>query len=248
MSYTNNLISINSVGEYTPLIFVHGEDSNFILGKNLPRDQPFFSFLHLGSDGERIIFNSIEEFSDYYLSQLKKIIPHGPYILAGYSFGGLIAYEMALELKKRNEEVQGLILLDTGNPQFYFKRGNLKKLLEKSSLNKRINKRINQFVKRKYIFALLLLGKRIPVSLRNMYILDKYKKLSKRYHPQVIDINVLLFRATENLCIERNLGWEGLIDNLEIVDLKGSHRSMLKFEQNIQRYLDNLKRFIKVSA
>ena len=54
----------------------------------------------------------------YYLSQgVRKIQSKGPYALCGYSFGGLLAYEVALELQQRGEEISYLGLLDTQPPK-----------------------------------------------------------------------------------------------------------------------------------
>ena len=35
----------------------------------------------------------------YYLEEIRHVQPHGPYLLGGYSFGGLVSYEIALELR-----------------------------------------------------------------------------------------------------------------------------------------------------
>lgn len=39
--------------------------------------------------------------------------PHGPYFLGGYSYGGIVAYEMASLLTERNQSVEFLAMIDT---------------------------------------------------------------------------------------------------------------------------------------
>ncbi|MDX6271729.1 MAG: hypothetical protein QOD28_2952, partial [Acidobacteriota bacterium] len=60
----------------------------------------------------------IEKMAAYYIESLRAVQPEGPYLLGGWSFGGLIAYEMAVQLAERGEEVPLLFLLDTGTPEF----------------------------------------------------------------------------------------------------------------------------------
>ena len=50
----------------------------------------------------------------YYLEEMRKIQPHGPYLLGGYSFGGVAAYEIARNLRAAGEEVALLMLFDDG--------------------------------------------------------------------------------------------------------------------------------------
>ena len=48
----------------------------------------------------------------YYIKYIKKVKPSGPYILGGWSFGAVVAYEMAVLLEKAGEKVENLYLLD----------------------------------------------------------------------------------------------------------------------------------------
>ncbi|MFC1748311.1 amino acid adenylation domain-containing protein [Pseudomonadota bacterium] len=52
----------------------------------------------------------------HYLSQIKSVQPDGPYILSGWSMGGVIAYAAATELQKRGEVVKSLVLIDSPAP------------------------------------------------------------------------------------------------------------------------------------
>lgn len=55
----------------------------------------------------------LEQLAELYIGEMKKIQPEGPYVLLGYSLGGIIAYEMARKLRAENEEIAVLALLDT---------------------------------------------------------------------------------------------------------------------------------------
>lgn len=62
--------------------------------------------------------HSVEDLAQTYLKTIRKLQPEGPYHLLGYSFAGLVAYEMARELVARGEEVATLTLLDAHLPEW----------------------------------------------------------------------------------------------------------------------------------
>jgi acyl transferase domain-containing protein/thioesterase domain-containing protein len=59
---------------------------------------------------------TIEDISRNYLQQVKKIQPKGPYFIAGWSFGGTVAFEMVSQLEQINEKVLFCALIDTPEP------------------------------------------------------------------------------------------------------------------------------------
>jgi acetoacetyl-CoA synthetase len=65
-------------------------------------------------DGRR---SSIEEIAARNRMALRAVRPHGPYRIAGYSFGGLVAYEMAVQLRREGEEVDFVGLIDVWPPK-----------------------------------------------------------------------------------------------------------------------------------
>jgi thioesterase domain-containing protein len=87
-------------------------------------DQPFYGlqdtslYAPNGGDADAVPDIPIEKMAAYYLESLRAVQPAGPYLLGGWSFGGLIAYEMAVQLAERGEDVPLLFLLDTGTPEF----------------------------------------------------------------------------------------------------------------------------------
>ena len=59
---------------------------------------------------------SVEEIAADYIREMHKKQPHGPYHLAGLSFGGLLAFEIAQQLRRKGEEVAFLVMFDTMMP------------------------------------------------------------------------------------------------------------------------------------
>ncbi len=81
---------------------------------SLGDDQPVWSFESPLLRGELNPFTQLETFAARYVRDLREAQPEGPYWLAGYSFGGVCAYEMARQLRRDGDEVAFLGVIDVG--------------------------------------------------------------------------------------------------------------------------------------
>lgn len=109
------LIRMNKASEKRPVFWFHGgfggiEVYRFVAGAV---ERPFYGVQAKGymSDVEPI--DGIEEMASYYVQLLQSVQPKGPYELGGLSLGGLIAYEVARQLKEKGEEVKSIIMLES---------------------------------------------------------------------------------------------------------------------------------------
>jgi thioesterase domain-containing protein len=82
----------------------------------LDDEQPVIALLPRTEDGRFDREGSVEALAVELLAALRALAPRGPYRLAGYSFGGLLAYELAVRLREAGEEVTFLALIDTMAP------------------------------------------------------------------------------------------------------------------------------------
>jgi amino acid adenylation domain-containing protein len=72
-------------------------------------------------------FNStFEEIAKKYIEKIKKVQPHGPYYIAGWSMGGVIAFEMIRQLERMSEEISLFALLDPIPPRMDLWRNRFK--------------------------------------------------------------------------------------------------------------------------
>jgi thioesterase domain-containing protein len=96
------------------------------LGKSMARDRAVFGvYVELE---ERMLLDGSDDFSvpriaRAYIEEIRAVRPKGPYILGGVSFGGVIGFEVAQQLREMGEEVQLLILLDSILPRALQPRG-----------------------------------------------------------------------------------------------------------------------------
>ena len=116
----SSLVPIQPNGDKLPLFFVHGGFGNVmifsVLSDYLGLDQPFFGLQAQGVDGKSKPLTRIEDMAALYVREIREVRPHGPYLVAGFSMGGEVAYEMAQQLTAAGEEVRLLLLMDTWNP------------------------------------------------------------------------------------------------------------------------------------
>ncbi|MEV8516969.1 thioesterase domain-containing protein [Dactylosporangium sp. NPDC051484] len=82
----------------------------------LPADQPAVSFEGPGLSGSAPPSGSVEQLAAHYLTAIRRRWPHGPYLLAGWSFGGTVAFEMAHQLTAAGARVVLLALVDGAVP------------------------------------------------------------------------------------------------------------------------------------
>lgn len=99
------------------IFFIHpisGSALPFLeLAAYLPTTMNGYAIQDPALNGQPEIFSSLEQMAAAYISRIKSVQPHGPYLLAGYSFGGNLAFEMACQLSKSGETVQKTILFDS---------------------------------------------------------------------------------------------------------------------------------------
>ena len=107
-------------GTGTPFFLVAGMFGNVLNLRHLAQlvgsDRPFYGLQARGLFGDMQPHTTFEEAAKDYLDEVRQIQPHGPYLLGGFSGGGLTAYEMARQLRAAGEEVAMLVLLDTPLP------------------------------------------------------------------------------------------------------------------------------------
>ncbi len=110
------IVTIKDSGKKKPMFFVHGVSGNvfkyFALGKMLHPDQPSYGLQGYGLNGKDIPFTNMQDMAAYHIQALLQFQPEGPYKLGGGSFGGYLAYEMAIQLRAMGKEVSVLALFD----------------------------------------------------------------------------------------------------------------------------------------
>lgn len=118
----NCVISLNNPQGVTPPLFlIHPGGGDVLLYRNLAqRLQPTTSVYAVkpyGRNGYPIVHTQIPEMAAFYIKQIRAIQPEGPYLLGGFCAGGVIAFEMALQLQRRGFSVPCVMLINSVDMQ-----------------------------------------------------------------------------------------------------------------------------------
>jgi amino acid adenylation domain-containing protein len=246
----DSLVPIKPQGTKIPLYIVHGAGLHVLLFNtlaiNMHADQPVYGLQAKGINSDDKPLDSIEAIAAYYIDAIMAKNPDGPYALAGYSFGGIIAFEMSKQLKERGKEVKLLAMFDSYADQSNFYDPWLSRMWNDST---------SLLKERLYIFTLLKKYPRETISTKIESIKRKINQVYRRirynedylkvFHgnyykvnetniiaarnyklaPQ--DIKITLFRAKKQLAYKEDfefLGWKPFaLKGVAIHEVPGDH-------------------------
>jgi thioesterase domain-containing protein len=217
------LVPIQPQGANPPFFCIHpigGDVYGLVpLGRRMVPDQPFYAIQAMGlaNYGEYEDYQTLEQMAADYLDAVRFISPHGPYFLGGLSFGGIVAFEMAHQLKRDGEEVALLALLDSPAPQTIAKVAGLPDAIILLGLTRErarqkgldLNVTARDFEGLDPDESLMFLMKALkdsglaPSGLEDRWIRNFMRGYRARinttvnYQPQIYPGRITLFRATE---------------------------------------------------
>jgi thioesterase domain-containing protein len=115
---TGCMVPYRKSGTNPPFFCLPGGGGNVLYLRGLAaatsNDQPLYCLQAKGLDGSDPL-RSVEEAAGFYIREIRTIQPRGPYFIGGASFGGLVAFEMARQLREQGEEIGLLALIDAFN-------------------------------------------------------------------------------------------------------------------------------------
>jgi len=269
----DSLVPIKPQGTKMPLYIVHGAGLNVLLfnavAAGLSPDQPVFGLQAKGLNGIDEPFTTIEDMAAYYIEAIVQQNPDGPYALSGFSFGGIIAWEMARQLKACGKKVNFLALFDTNAYQtsFYtpffvklrkqaayylnnivhtlkFTAGFKATITEKAKLLKR------KLLRRYWAFGFEK-NKNHAGFFGYAHKIDQCNiDALQRYQLKPLDIAVDVFKAqtrTYYVADRQFLGWKPFaLDGVNIHNIPGEHNTIFKapndqpFAEALQNCLDRV--------
>lgn len=114
------LVFVNREGDKTPTFWVHTlfGDVSFTLNlaHHLGKACPVLGIEQFTVDGDLHLLPSIKQMASHYIESIQTENPDGPYIIGGYSFGGVVAYEMCRQLAELGKPVEMLVMIDSFMP------------------------------------------------------------------------------------------------------------------------------------
>ncbi len=113
-----SLMLLHAGGPGVPLFLAHDADGEILLYRNLARrlgDRPIYGLRPRGCPEVPILHTRIQDMAAHYVAEIRKVRPHGPYLLGGLCAGGIVAYEMAVQLEDAGETARLVAVFDAAD-------------------------------------------------------------------------------------------------------------------------------------
>lgn len=253
-----SLVTIKAHGTKMPIYIVHGGGLNLLtfrgLIEHMDAEQPIYGFQARGLDGLEEPLDSMDAIAADYLDELLEHNPDGPYALAGYSFGGYIALEMARQLRALGKTVKLLGMFDTNAEESVEGRPFLNRLawrlgrqlpkmawIGRSLIEQPIPtlKYQGEFVERKVKGVLKAVGLSNEPTYEEtevgneflLRIMEKHEVAFQNYRMKPYDGVIDVFKATTRLYYVEDrefLGWKKYaLRGVCVHNVPGDHKEML---------------------
>jgi thioesterase domain-containing protein/aryl carrier-like protein len=253
----SSVVAIQPEGNAAPLFVVHGVGGNVLnfydLARELGVNQPVYGIEAQALQVADAPITAFEELAAYYVREVKQVQAFGPYHFLGYSYGGLVAFEMARQLQAAGERVALLGMLDTpiwrhdNNPRYgtmarmgrqlraiwspFFQR--LRPLTPPEIFDG-----VKSTLLRAFYTVAISQGRQIPASLRSVYHINSYAAVN--YVPQEYKGKVTMLRASRERG-PRDLGWGKFTTELvDVYEIPGAHLEVLS-DKNMPAVIRVLK-------
>ncbi len=248
------LVSMQTRGSLLPFFCVHAVGGNVFsyvrLARHLGPTQPFYALQSRGLMGGQEPHVRVEEMAADYLQAIRTVQERGPYVLGGWSMGGLVAFELACQLQRQGEQVALVALLDSLAPySARFRRENEETMqvsdfafhlgLPPAELAN-VSEELLKYDKETQLKHLFKLGERTGIfpkgfDLTQLHHLFKVFRSNNEaalaYRPRPCSAPLVLFRAKgtmEQELTDATYGWSHLAEgSIEIEDVTGDHFTML---------------------
>jgi len=253
------LVALQPSGRGRPFFCVHPLEGHvsayFDLARHMGNDRPFYGLQAAGQEEGQALDARIEDMAARYIEALRTVQPEGPYLLGGWSLGGVVAFEMAHQLSRRGHQVARVVLLDSGSPEG--QSGPVRDLDDDASLilafargagahltpdelgglgpDEQIGRLLELLIEGGLLppgFSLERMKRWFAVTRSNLRALEQYA-------PRVYPGQLTLFRSSEEptppdgeapeVAQEPTLGWGALsAQPVTVLEVPGDHQSMLK--------------------
>ncbi len=250
----------------SPLFCVHPLGGNLFdyhtLSKILDVHRPIYGLQPRGIDGKQRPIERIEDMASYFIQSIQTIQPQGPYFIAGYSFGGIVAFDIARQLTEQGEKVAFLGLVDIRCPVIAelstpfrewieIQIDRMQKMTFKEQFNYIYEKLFHpksQAYRDEIVATLSELEIFTPELVK---VLDCNVQAAKEYQPRIFAGKATLFWSEyQSWYIKKHptLGWGDLVtDGLDVQQIPGNHITLMQ-EPHVRVLAKKLKSSIAEAA
>jgi thioesterase domain-containing protein/acyl carrier protein len=250
------LVAIREQGARPPLYVAHAASGNVLFVRELlpylDREQPLYGIQARGLRAGETPHDRFAGMAADYLAAIRKLQPRGPYRLAGYCIGSLIAFEMARQLRAAGEEVGLLVMIDpdinpAGAPWLYWRNPDLPQVMVLRELA-----RAGRAARRRLGAAWQILRSRPRPGRQDQLAADTagtpairaaLRRALKSYRPLPYDGDITIFASTDvsRQLGKTNVGWAAMARRVDVIELAARHWHVFSKDlPNLGRRLDEI--------
>ena len=247
------LVSLRSDGQGVPFYCVHPVGGHALayvpLARALAPRRPVLAFQCPGLEAGEPALDGVEALAERYLEAMVARRRRGPYHLGGWSFGGLVAFEMARRLRETGDDVS-LVLVDCATPgskdpipldELSLTRRFVADFFARSGVD--VSEEDRRRLAGHDLDALLdaALERAVAVGLlastggrdslrRFQSLFVRNVRSERHYRPGSLAGEALLVRASTpgSPSVDPSLGWSGLVERLTVETVSADHYSLLR--------------------
>lgn len=259
-------------GTITPFFLVAGMFGNVLnlrhLANQIGNDRPFYGLQAGGLFGGAQPHETFDEMAAAYIEEMRSVQPHGPYLLGGFSGGGITALEIARQLRDAGEEIGLLVMLDTPAPSLGDSLTTLDRItIQLQDVRRERFAYVGNWWRNRRSWQQAMKAKQGATThetgaLHNAEVEEAFYRALSRYHLCYYEGEITLFRPPQAVLHrlrggraidhERNFlhhdnGWGAYCPKLTLTEVPGDHDSMV-LEPHVRVLAAHLRAAIESAA
>ena len=222
------------------------------LVRHLPAGVPVYGLQARGLDGKSVPHQDMERLAAEYVAEVRRVQAHGPYLLAGHSLGGTIAFEMARQLEASGEAVELLAMFDSAPPRERSATDDARSLADMArTIERFVGKDLG--VSYEALSALTsdeqveyvsnAIGQDFAMTRNLLHVSKAHLEASRTYHARRSPVPITLIRAQDaHRTGDDTLGWSAL-SPVRLLWSPGDHVTMMS-EPNVKSLANTLAELV----
>jgi amino acid adenylation domain-containing protein len=228
-----SLVPIQPLGSRPPIFCVHGGAGTILhlqpLARRLGEGQPFYGLQSSGLYGGSSPLQTVQQMASHYLAEMREVHRGGPWLLAGYCFGTIVAFEIAQMLLAEGEDVRMVAQFNGPSPGWIRRWGwfgnqpsqrklkprppritsrqkALRALREPRRIFKAFAWHAGKKIDELHVRLALARSRPIPERTREQFFFGLHARAERAYEPSPYPKDLLVFYG-DGLYEEPTLGW-----------------------------------------
>jgi thioesterase domain-containing protein len=222
-----------SAAQSAPIFMLHGVGSSVVdlvpPVRRMQVDLPIYGLEAKGNDGRESPLDRIEDIAQSFLAAIREIQAHGPYFLVGYSLGGLIALEIAQQMRTKSEEIGLLVMIDSYPDRRFLSFAQSARLVLQRAKNRVMGRKNTSPVKKRPLVQSSNNQRHSLVQAMQRTRDANYRAL-RSYRPGFYEGEVKFVRAAipTHFSADPVPVWAPFVRRLEVETIPGEHVTMLR--------------------